>query len=69
MSNKDDIVMVYEQLERLLIEQGFNKVMSNLPEFTFFCRRENNCVNVLHIIDYKQELYITCLLYTSDDAD
>ena len=56
--------MVYEQLERLLIEQGFNKVLSNLPEFTFFFRRENNYVNVLHIIDYKQELYITEDQYT-----
>ena len=56
--------MVYEQLERLLIEQGFDKVSSNLPEFTFFFRRENNYVNVLHIIDYKQELYITEDQYT-----
>lgn len=56
--------MVYEQLERLLIEQGFHKVLSNLPEFSFFFRRENNYVNVLHIIDYKQELYITEDQYT-----
>ena len=56
--------MIYEQLERLLIEQGFDKVSSNLPEFTFFFRRENNYVNVLHIIDYKQELYITEDQYT-----
>ncbi|MCM1251336.1 MAG: rhomboid family intramembrane serine protease [Clostridium sp.] len=56
--------MVYEQLERLLIEQGFDKVPSNLPEFSFFFRRENTYVNVLHIIDYKQELYITEDQYT-----
>lgn len=56
--------MVYEQLERLLIEQGFDKVLSNLPEFSFFFRRENNYVNVLHIIDYKPELYITEDQYT-----
>lgn len=50
--------MVYEQLEHLLIANGFSKVPSNIPEFTFFFRRENTYVNVLHIIDYKQGLYI-----------
>lgn len=56
--------MVYEQLEHLLTEQGFCKVLSNLPEFSFFFRKENSYVNVLHIIDYKQELYITEDQYT-----
>lgn len=51
--------MTFGQLEHLLIEQGFSKVLSNLAEFTFFFRRENAYVNVLHIIDYKQGLYIT----------
>ncbi len=51
--------MVFEQLERLLTEQGFGKVASNLPEFSFFFRVENTCVNVLYVIDYKQGLYIT----------
>lgn len=51
--------MIYEQLERLLTEQGFSKVPSNLPEFSFFFRNENTYVNVLHIIEYKQGLYIT----------
>lgn len=51
--------MVFEQLERFLIEQGFGMVPSNLPEFSFFFHRENAYVNVLHIIDYKQGLYIT----------
>lgn len=50
--------MVFEQLEHLLIEQEFEKVPSNLPEFSFFFRRENAYVNVLYVIDYKQELYI-----------
>lgn len=51
--------MVYGQLENLLMEQGFCKVPSNLPEFSFFFRRESAYVNVLHIIDYRPELYIT----------
>lgn len=50
--------MVFEQLENLLTEQGFCKVASNLPEFFFFFRTENTYVNVLHIVDYKQNLYI-----------
>lgn len=51
--------MVFEQLEHLLVEQGFCLVPSNLPEFSFFFHAENSYVNVLHIIDYKQGLYIT----------
>ena len=51
--------MVLEQLEHFLIEQGFCKVPSNLPEFSFFFHNESTYVNVLHIIDYKQGLYIT----------
>lgn len=51
--------MVMGQLENLLTEQGFCKVPSNLPEFTFYFRRESAYVNVLHVIDYKSEFYIT----------
>jgi len=51
--------MVYRQLDDFLTEQGFCKVPSNLPEFSFFFRRESAYVNVLHIIDYRPELYIT----------
>ena len=51
--------MVFGQLEHLLIEQGFSKVPSNLPEFCFFFRGENTYVNVLYVVDFKQGLYIT----------
>ena len=51
--------MVFEQLEHLLIEQGFSKVPSNLPEFCFFFRGENTYVNVLYVVDFKHGLYIT----------
>lgn len=54
-----DRVMLMGQLENLLTEQGFCKVPSNLPEFTFFFRRESAYVNVLHVIDYKPEFYLT----------
>lgn len=51
--------MVMGQLENLLTERGFCKVPSNLPEFTFFFRRESAYVNVLHVVDYKPQFYIT----------
>lgn len=50
--------MIFEQLEHLLIERGFIKVPSNLPEFSFFFQGEHAYVNVLHVIDYRQGLYI-----------
>lgn len=51
--------MVKEQLENFLAEQGYNKIPSNLPEFTIYFFMENNYVNVFHIIDYKNELYMS----------
>lgn len=51
--------MVYGQLEQLLIEHEFYKISSNLPEFSIFFRRENLCVNVIQVIDYRQGLYIS----------
>lgn len=51
--------MVFAQLENLLTEHGFNKVPSNLPEFAFFFRKESTYVNVVHVIDYRQGIYIT----------
>ena len=51
--------MVFGQLEHLLTEQGFEKVATNLPEFSFFFRKETTYVNVLYVIDFKQGLYIT----------
>lgn len=51
--------MVLGQLDNLLIEQGFYKVSSNLHEFSFFFHSENAYVNVLQVIDYNQQLYIS----------
>lgn len=51
--------MVKEQLEHFLTEEGYNKIPSNLPEFTIYFQLENNYVNVFHIIDYRNELYIS----------
>ena len=51
--------MIMGQIENLMTEQGFCKVPSNLPEFTFFFRKESTYVNVLHVIEYKPEFYLT----------
>lgn len=51
--------MVEQQLGNFLIEEGYSKIPSNLPEFTIYFRPENNYVNVFHVIDYQKNLYIT----------
>ncbi len=56
--------MVLAQLENLFLSNEYMKVPSNLPEFTFFFRRENHGINVIYVIDYKQGLYITKDQYT-----
>ena len=51
--------MKFEELELYLTEQGYVKIPSNLPEFTFFFRAERAYVNVLHVVDYRDGLYIS----------
>lgn len=50
--------MLEQRLEYFLAEEGYTKIPSNLPEFTIYYRMENNYVNVFHVIDYRQNLYI-----------
>lgn len=47
------------RLEELFFAQGYDKLPSNLPEFNFYCHREMQGINVLHVIDYQQGLYIS----------
>lgn len=51
--------MRLEELEEFFIEYGYNKIPSNLPEFTFFFRAERTFVNVFHVVDYRLGLYIS----------
>lgn len=51
--------MVKQQLDDFLDREGYTKIPSNLPEFTVHFHMENNYVNVLHIIDYREGLYIS----------
>lgn len=51
--------MTTEQLDELFVNRGYYKILSNLPEFVFYCHREMQAVNVIHVIDYRQGLYIS----------
>lgn len=51
--------MTLEQLEYLFISHGYHKIPSNLPEFTFYYHKENQGVNVIHVIHYRSGLYIS----------
>lgn len=51
--------MKFEELENFFNEQGYGKIPSNLPEFTFFFRMERACINVVHVVNYREDLYIS----------
>lgn len=51
--------MTLEQLEYLFASHEYHKIPSNLPEFTFYYHKENQGVNVIHIINYRSGLYIS----------
>lgn len=48
-----------EQMEHLFERNGYCKVPSNLPEFTFYYREERQGTVVLHIIDYRQGMELS----------
>lgn len=52
-------MLTLNRLEELFFAQGYDKLPSNLPEFNFYCHREVQGINVLHVIDYRQGLYIS----------
>lgn len=52
-------ILTLNRLEELFFAQGYDKLPSNLPEFNFYCHREMQGINVLHVIDYRQGLYIS----------
>lgn len=54
-----ECAMISERMEQLFERNGYSKVPSNLPEFTFYYRRENQGTVVIHVIDYRQGLYIS----------
>ncbi len=52
-------ILTLNRLENLFFERGYGKIPSNLPEFNFYYRREVQGITVLHVIDYRQGLYIS----------
>ena len=52
-------ILTLNRLEELFLAQGYDKLPANLPEFNFYCHREMQGINVLHVIDYRQGLYIS----------
>lgn len=55
--------MVAKQLGRFFEGEGYACIPSNLPEFTVFFQMENAYVNVFHLIDYRQDIFITAEQY------
>ena len=51
--------MESDQLEQLLYTAGYNKAATNLPEYVFYYRIENQAVTVLFIIDCRKGIYIS----------
>ncbi len=55
--------MTSEQIECLFYENGYNKISSNLPEYNFYWRKENQGITVVFAIDYQQQIYISADQY------
>lgn len=51
--------MTLEQLDHLFVSNEYYKIPSNLPEFTFYFHKENQGINVFHVINYRAGLYIS----------
>lgn len=55
--------MTLEQLEHLFASYEYDRIPSNLPEFTIYFHRENQGINVVHVINYRSGLYISADQY------
>lgn len=55
--------MVGQQLDNFLSGEGYAKIPSNLPEFTIYFHPENNYMNVFHVINYRNDLYVSADQY------
>lgn len=53
-----------EQLDLFFREMGYERIPSNLPEFSVYYRIEQSHVNAVQLIDYKEDLYLTEEQYT-----
>lgn len=48
-----------DELGGFLEDRGFEKIMTNLPEVVFFYKQEMQGVNVLFLLDYQKNVYLT----------
>lgn len=51
--------MGLEQLEYLFYSSGYDKIPTNLPEYAFYYRKENQGITVIFVVDYHRGLYIS----------
>lgn len=47
------------RMDELFCAVGYEKIPTNLPEYTFYYRRENQGITVVFVIDYRRGLYIS----------
>lgn len=52
-----------EQLDDFMTGEGYCKVPSNVPEFTFYFHMESSYVNVFHVVNYERDLQLTAEQY------
>lgn len=52
------------QIEYLFYLEGYDKIPTNLPEYVFFFRRENQGITVVFVVDYHRGVYISEDQYT-----
>lgn len=52
------------QLEYLFYSAGYDKIPTNLPEYTFYFRNESQGVTVIFVVDYRDGIYISEDQYT-----
>ena len=52
------------QIEHLFYMEGYDKIPTNLSEYVFFFRRENQGITVVFVVDYHRGVYISEDQYT-----
>ena len=51
--------MELEQIESLFYSVGYHKILTNLPEYVFYYRKESQGITAIFVIDYKKGIYIS----------
>jgi len=51
--------MIKEKLESYLSKEGFYPLQSNIEEIKAYVKVENNLLNILHVVEYSNSLYMS----------